>query len=172
MKHVCVNSLQGLFSSSAASSLNVYICPQDLLYVWTEPKLCIGGVNLPEKRTLPCEGVELWVRLGAGLGAFTAVLLVSLTCYFWKKNKRYNSCFLSKYFFLSIPFCLFYAAYLTSVLLLHLILIISFLLSLSSSSLLPSFLSSISPSILFFSCSCFFLHILYVLTVLVMALQQ
>ncbi|XP_074533768.1 endosome/lysosome-associated apoptosis and autophagy regulator family member 2 [Halichoeres trimaculatus] len=61
---------------------------QDLLFVWTEPKLCIGGVTLPEKKTLPCEGMEFWVRLGAGLGAFTAVLLVSLTCYFWKKNKR------------------------------------------------------------------------------------
>ncbi|KAM8892856.1 endosome/lysosome-associated apoptosis and autophagy regulator family member 2 [Spinachia spinachia] len=61
---------------------------QDLLYVWTEPKLCVGGLSLPEKKTLPCEGVEFWVRLGAALGAFTAVLLVSLTCYFWKKNKR------------------------------------------------------------------------------------
>uniref|UniRef100_A0A673BRH5 UPF0577 protein KIAA1324-like n=1 Tax=Sphaeramia orbicularis TaxID=375764 RepID=A0A673BRH5_9TELE len=61
---------------------------QDLLYVWIEPKLCMGGVALPDKKTLPCEGVEFWLRLGAGLGAFTAVLLVSLTCYFWKKNKR------------------------------------------------------------------------------------
>lgn len=61
---------------------------QDLLYVWNEPKLCIGGVALPEKQKVPCEGIEFWVRLGAGLGAFTALLLVSLTCYFWKKNKR------------------------------------------------------------------------------------
>lgn len=61
---------------------------QDMLYVWSEPKLCVGGVALPEKKTLPCEGVEFWLRLGAGLGAFAAVLLVSLTCYFWKKNKR------------------------------------------------------------------------------------
>ncbi|XP_065813307.1 endosome/lysosome-associated apoptosis and autophagy regulator family member 2-like [Labrus bergylta] len=61
---------------------------QDLLYVWTEPKLCMGGVTLPEKNTLPCEGMEFWVRLGAAMGTFTAVLLVSLTCYFWKKNKR------------------------------------------------------------------------------------
>uniref|UniRef100_A0A3Q3WP99 MRH domain-containing protein n=1 Tax=Mola mola TaxID=94237 RepID=A0A3Q3WP99_MOLML len=61
---------------------------QDLLYVWTEPKLCMGGVTLPEKKTLPCESVEFWVQLGAGLGAFAAVLLVSLTFYFWKKNKR------------------------------------------------------------------------------------
>uniref|UniRef100_A0A146ZIT8 Endosome-lysosome associated apoptosis and autophagy regulator family member 2a n=1 Tax=Fundulus heteroclitus TaxID=8078 RepID=A0A146ZIT8_FUNHE len=61
---------------------------QDMLYVWTEPKLCIGGVTLPEKKTVPCEGMEFWTRLGAGMGIFTAVLLVCLTCYFWKKNKR------------------------------------------------------------------------------------
>uniref|UniRef100_A0A8C6VRS4 Endosome-lysosome associated apoptosis and autophagy regulator family member 2a n=1 Tax=Nothobranchius furzeri TaxID=105023 RepID=A0A8C6VRS4_NOTFU len=61
---------------------------QDMLYVWTEPKQCIGGVALPEKKTLPCEGMEYWIRFGAGIGTFTAVLLISLTCYFWKKNKR------------------------------------------------------------------------------------
>ncbi|KAL3061640.1 hypothetical protein OYC64_009734 [Pagothenia borchgrevinki] len=61
---------------------------QDLLYVWTEPKLCMGGMALPEKKTLPCAGMEFWFRLGGAIGAFTAVLLVSLTCYFWKKNKR------------------------------------------------------------------------------------
>ncbi|XP_072241815.1 endosome/lysosome-associated apoptosis and autophagy regulator family member 2 isoform X1 [Leuresthes tenuis] len=61
---------------------------QDVVYVWTEPKLCMGGVTLPEKKTLLCEGMEFWVRLGAGMGAFTAVLLCSLTFYFWKKNKR------------------------------------------------------------------------------------
>ncbi|XP_057693231.1 endosome/lysosome-associated apoptosis and autophagy regulator family member 2-like [Corythoichthys intestinalis] len=60
----------------------------ELLYVWTEPKLCIGGVSLPQKEMMPCEGMDFWVRLGVGLGTFTAVLLISLTCYFWKKNKR------------------------------------------------------------------------------------
>lgn len=94
-----------VWSSSVAFLFNatyVYVHPQDLLYVWTEPKLCIGGVTLPDKKTLPCEGVEFWVRLGAGLGAFTAVLLVSLTCYFWKKNKRCNSLF-SFWAFFSYP---------------------------------------------------------------------
>ncbi|XP_028306962.1 UPF0577 protein KIAA1324-like [Gouania willdenowi] len=61
---------------------------QNLLYVWNEPKLCMGGVSLPDRQTLPCEGIEFWVRLGAALGTTTAVLLLSLTCYFWKKNKR------------------------------------------------------------------------------------
>ena len=69
--------------------------------MWTEPKLCMGGVSLPEKKTLPCESVEFWVQLGAGLGAFAAVLLVSLTCYFWKKNKRCISFSLSACFFSS-----------------------------------------------------------------------
>uniref|UniRef100_A0A4W6DDT8 Endosome-lysosome associated apoptosis and autophagy regulator family member 2a n=1 Tax=Lates calcarifer TaxID=8187 RepID=A0A4W6DDT8_LATCA len=77
-----------IFYGRAQGDICVCVYPQDLLYVWTEPKLCMGGVTLPEKKTLPCEGMEFWIRLGAGLGAFTAVMLVSLTCYFWKKNKR------------------------------------------------------------------------------------
>lgn len=73
----------------SSNASNVCVAPEDLLYVWTEPKLCMGGASLPKKKTLACAGVEFWVQLGAGLGAFAAVLLVSLTCYFWKKNKRY-----------------------------------------------------------------------------------
>ncbi|XP_072290983.1 endosome/lysosome-associated apoptosis and autophagy regulator family member 2 [Eucyclogobius newberryi] len=61
---------------------------QEVLFVWREPRVCVGGTGLPQKRTLPCESVERWVQLGGGLGALTALLLVSLTCYFWKKNKR------------------------------------------------------------------------------------
>ena len=64
------------------------MCPQDMLYVWTEPKLCMGGVSLPGKRRLQCENMDFFIRLSASLGALTAVLLVILTCYFWKKNKR------------------------------------------------------------------------------------
>ena len=66
----------------------VRVCLQDMLYVWTEPKLCMGGVSLPEKRTLLCENMDFFIRLSASLGALTALLLVVLTCYFWKKNKR------------------------------------------------------------------------------------
>ncbi|CAL8263616.1 unnamed protein product [Merluccius merluccius] len=61
---------------------------QDMLYVWTEPKLCMGGVPLPEKRTVLCENMDFFIRLSAALGGLTAVLLIILTCYFWKKNKR------------------------------------------------------------------------------------
>uniref|UniRef100_A0A8C6SNP8 Si:ch211-233h19.2 n=2 Tax=Neogobius melanostomus TaxID=47308 RepID=A0A8C6SNP8_9GOBI len=61
---------------------------QDMLYVWMEPRVCVGGAALPQKKSVPCESLDSWIELGAILGALSAVLLVSLTCYFWKKNKR------------------------------------------------------------------------------------
>jgi len=56
--------------------------------VWNEPKWCIKGISLPEKKLSTCETVDFWLKVGAGVGAFTAVLLVALTCYFWKKNQK------------------------------------------------------------------------------------
>lgn len=61
---------------------------QETLYVWNEPKLCTKGVPLPARSFSPCEAIGLWLKIGVGGGAFMAVLLISLTCYFWKKNKR------------------------------------------------------------------------------------
>ncbi|XP_018585999.1 UPF0577 protein KIAA1324-like [Scleropages formosus] len=61
---------------------------QDKHYVWNEPKLCTKGVPLPAKKTTPCESIDFWLKVGAGIGAFMAVLLIALTCYFWKKNKK------------------------------------------------------------------------------------
>lgn len=61
---------------------------QDTLYVWTEPRLCTGGVSLPSKRSKPCQMIDFWLKVGAVVGAFSAALLVALTCHFWKKNKK------------------------------------------------------------------------------------
>uniref|UniRef100_A0A8D0H4Q2 Endosome-lysosome associated apoptosis and autophagy regulator family member 2 n=1 Tax=Sphenodon punctatus TaxID=8508 RepID=A0A8D0H4Q2_SPHPU len=61
---------------------------QETLYMWNEPKQCIRGVSLPKKRISTCETVDFWLKVGAGVGAFTAVLLIALTCYFWKKNQK------------------------------------------------------------------------------------
>uniref|UniRef100_A0A3Q2E832 Endosome-lysosome associated apoptosis and autophagy regulator family member 2 n=1 Tax=Cyprinodon variegatus TaxID=28743 RepID=A0A3Q2E832_CYPVA len=61
---------------------------QETLYMWNEPKLCTKGVALPSRSSTPCEVIALWLKVGLGVGAFVAVLLVSLTFYFWKKNKR------------------------------------------------------------------------------------
>lgn len=69
-------------------ALSFSLISKDTHYVWNEPRLCTGGVLLPEKKTWPCEAIDFWLKVGAGVGAFCAVLLISLTCYFWKKNKR------------------------------------------------------------------------------------
>ncbi|TNN36329.1 UPF0577 protein-like [Liparis tanakae] len=61
---------------------------QETLFMWNEPKLCAHGAPLPPRSSSPCEAIALWLKVGVGGGAFVAVLLVSLTCYFWKKNKR------------------------------------------------------------------------------------
>ncbi|XP_049617154.1 endosome/lysosome-associated apoptosis and autophagy regulator family member 2 [Syngnathus scovelli] len=61
---------------------------QETFYLWNEPKLCTKGVPLPPRSSAPCESVVLWLKLGVSGGAFLAALLVVLTCYFWKKNKR------------------------------------------------------------------------------------
>ena len=64
---------------------------QETLYVWNEPKLCTKGAPLPARTSVPCEAIALWLKVGVGGGAFVAVLLISLTCYFWKKNKRWEA---------------------------------------------------------------------------------
>ncbi|XP_042191241.1 UPF0577 protein KIAA1324-like homolog [Callorhinchus milii] len=61
---------------------------QETTYVWKDPKLCLGGVNLPLKSSGSCELIDFWLKVVVGIGAFSAVLLVILTCYFWKKNKK------------------------------------------------------------------------------------
>uniref|UniRef100_A0A8C5PKK2 Endosome-lysosome associated apoptosis and autophagy regulator family member 2 n=1 Tax=Leptobrachium leishanense TaxID=445787 RepID=A0A8C5PKK2_9ANUR len=61
---------------------------QETQFVWNDPKLCYKGVSLPVKRVSTCESMDFWLKVGAGVGAFTAVLLIALTCYFWKKNKK------------------------------------------------------------------------------------
>lgn len=58
--------------------------------MWNEPKVCTDGVQLPLRHSSPCEPIALWMMIAAGVCAFAAVLLVSLTCYFWNKNKRFN----------------------------------------------------------------------------------
>ncbi|XP_061617993.1 endosome/lysosome-associated apoptosis and autophagy regulator family member 2-like isoform X2 [Phyllopteryx taeniolatus] len=61
---------------------------QETFSLWNEPKLCIKGVPLPPRSSAPCESVTLRLKLGVGGGVILAVLLVALTCYFWKMNKR------------------------------------------------------------------------------------
>ncbi|KAM8883660.1 endosome/lysosome-associated apoptosis and autophagy regulator family member 2-like [Synchiropus picturatus] len=61
---------------------------QETLYVWNEPKICIRGVPLPLRSSARCETIALWLKLGISGGTLVALFLVSLTFYFWKKNRR------------------------------------------------------------------------------------
>uniref|UniRef100_A0A8C0CRQ4 Endosome-lysosome associated apoptosis and autophagy regulator 1 n=1 Tax=Balaenoptera musculus TaxID=9771 RepID=A0A8C0CRQ4_BALMU len=61
---------------------------QKTTYVWREPKLCSGGVSLPEQRVTICKTIDFWLKVGISAGTCTAILLTVLTCYFWKKNQK------------------------------------------------------------------------------------
>ncbi|XP_049736129.1 endosome/lysosome-associated apoptosis and autophagy regulator 1 isoform X1 [Elephas maximus indicus] len=61
---------------------------QKTTYVWREPKLCWGGVSLPEQRVTICKTIDFWLKVGISAGTCTAILLTVLTCYFWKKNQK------------------------------------------------------------------------------------
>ncbi|XP_078530315.1 endosome/lysosome-associated apoptosis and autophagy regulator family member 2 [Lissotriton helveticus] len=61
---------------------------QETVYMWKDPKQCIKGVSLPKITTATCDSIDFWFKAGAGVGSFIALLLVALTCYFWKKNKK------------------------------------------------------------------------------------
>lgn len=61
---------------------------QKTTYVWREPKLCVGGISLPEQRIAICKTLDFWLKVGISAGTCTAILLTVLTCYFWKKNQK------------------------------------------------------------------------------------
>ncbi|XP_037741077.2 endosome/lysosome-associated apoptosis and autophagy regulator 1 isoform X1 [Chelonia mydas] len=61
---------------------------QRTTYVWREPKLCAGGVPLPEQKVSICKAMDFWLKVGISAGTCAAVLLTGMTCYFWKKNQK------------------------------------------------------------------------------------
>ncbi|XP_021013167.1 UPF0577 protein KIAA1324 homolog isoform X1 [Mus caroli] len=61
---------------------------QRTTHMWREPKLCSGGISLPEQRVTICKTIDFWLKVGISAGTCTAILLTVLTCYFWKKNQK------------------------------------------------------------------------------------
>ncbi|XP_077695428.1 endosome/lysosome-associated apoptosis and autophagy regulator 1 isoform X2 [Eretmochelys imbricata] len=61
---------------------------QRTTYVWREPKLCAGGVPLPEQKVSICKAMDFWLKVGISAGTCAAILLTGMTCYFWKKNQK------------------------------------------------------------------------------------
>ncbi|XP_043932063.1 endosome/lysosome-associated apoptosis and autophagy regulator 1 [Protopterus annectens] len=61
---------------------------QKTTYVWQQPKLCKDGITLPEETVGICTTMDFWLKVGIALGICAALLLIVITCYFWKKNQK------------------------------------------------------------------------------------
>uniref|UniRef100_A0A7N6A7U5 Uncharacterized protein n=1 Tax=Anabas testudineus TaxID=64144 RepID=A0A7N6A7U5_ANATE len=57
-------------------------------YVWQQPLQCYGGESLPAQKVSACVPLDLWLKFGVSTGSIAAVLLVGLSCYFWKKTRK------------------------------------------------------------------------------------
>uniref|UniRef100_A0A8C5P429 Endosome-lysosome associated apoptosis and autophagy regulator 1 n=1 Tax=Jaculus jaculus TaxID=51337 RepID=A0A8C5P429_JACJA len=79
---LCSESDYHTFVSSCVAGI------QKTTYMWREPKICSGGISLPEQRVTICKTIDFWLKVGISAGTCTAILLTVLTCYFWKKNQK------------------------------------------------------------------------------------
>ncbi|CAG07479.1 unnamed protein product, partial [Tetraodon nigroviridis] len=61
---------------------------QRTTYVWQEPLWCHGGEPLPPSTVSACVPLDFWLRFGVSAGTIAAVLLISISCYFWKKTRK------------------------------------------------------------------------------------
>lgn len=61
---------------------------QRTTYIWRKPKRCAGGMSLPEQKVSICKTMDFWLKVGISAGTCAAVLLMVMTCYFWKKNQK------------------------------------------------------------------------------------
>ncbi|KAG8451374.1 hypothetical protein GDO86_003543 [Hymenochirus boettgeri] len=55
--------------------------------MWREPRMCVGGVDLPQPTATICKTTDFWLKVGVSSGVCTALLLTFLTVYFWRKNR-------------------------------------------------------------------------------------
>uniref|UniRef100_A0AAR2J8P7 MRH domain-containing protein n=1 Tax=Pygocentrus nattereri TaxID=42514 RepID=A0AAR2J8P7_PYGNA len=61
---------------------------QRTTYVWQQPLRCTGGVPLPAPRISACVTLAFWLKFGASIGTLAAVLLIAISCYFWKRTRK------------------------------------------------------------------------------------
>ncbi|XP_062398096.1 endosome/lysosome-associated apoptosis and autophagy regulator 1 isoform X2 [Sardina pilchardus] len=57
-------------------------------YVWQQPLHCFGGVTLPPQTVSACVTLDFWLKFGVSIGSVAALLLITLSCYFWKKTRK------------------------------------------------------------------------------------
>uniref|UniRef100_A0A673CXH9 Si:ch211-163l21.8 n=1 Tax=Sphaeramia orbicularis TaxID=375764 RepID=A0A673CXH9_9TELE len=61
---------------------------QRTTYVWQQPLQCYGGVSLPAQKVSACVTLDFWLKFGVSTGTIAAVLLIGISCYFWKKTRK------------------------------------------------------------------------------------
>ncbi|XP_062283027.1 endosome/lysosome-associated apoptosis and autophagy regulator 1 [Scomber scombrus] len=61
---------------------------QRTTYVWQQPLQCYGGESLPAQKVNACVTLDFWLKFGVSTGVIAAVLLISISCYFWKKTRK------------------------------------------------------------------------------------
>lgn len=75
-----------------ATDTNVCLCVfQRTTYVWQQPLHCYAGVTLPAQKVNACVSLDFWLKFGVSTGAVAALLLIGLSCYFWKRTRKYDS---------------------------------------------------------------------------------
>ncbi|XP_031422893.1 endosome/lysosome-associated apoptosis and autophagy regulator 1 [Clupea harengus] len=57
-------------------------------YVWQQSLLCFGGVTLPSQTVSACVTLDFWLKFGVSIGSVAALLLITISCYFWKKTRK------------------------------------------------------------------------------------
>ncbi|KAK1801314.1 hypothetical protein P4O66_022995, partial [Electrophorus voltai] len=61
---------------------------QRTTYVWQQPLQCTGGVTLPAPQVSACVTMDFWLKFGVSVGTVAALLLVTISCYFWKRTRK------------------------------------------------------------------------------------
>ncbi|RVE70455.1 hypothetical protein OJAV_G00064830 [Oryzias javanicus] len=61
---------------------------QRTTYMWQQPLQCYGGVSLPGQKVSACVSLDFWLKFGVSTGTIGALLLISISCYFWKKTRK------------------------------------------------------------------------------------
>ncbi|XP_047426861.1 endosome/lysosome-associated apoptosis and autophagy regulator 1 [Mugil cephalus] len=61
---------------------------QRTTYVWQQPLQCYGGEALPAQKVNACVSLDFWLKFGVSTGTVAALLLLSISCYFWKKTRK------------------------------------------------------------------------------------
>lgn len=70
------------------ANLTFFVAFQKTTYVWQQPLQCYGGESLPAQKVSACVTLDFWLKFGVSTGTIAAVLLISISCYFWKKTRK------------------------------------------------------------------------------------